>query len=193
MFAAGPDGDVIRRKAAEVFDRAEFKPDDSWITFGKWLGQFFGWLGRLGSTAPFVFWGLLIACIIIFVMLLVHIIRTMVRSGSLNVGGLGGASRTERLRRSAAHFSQAGDCANAGDYTEAIRHLFLSLVFRFDEAGRMVLRPGATNREYLRLLNDKLPERREIGGLVDFLDDYWYAKRASDKAQYDRSLDVYER
>src|SRR5207247_225094 len=109
---------------------------------------------------PFVYWALLIACVILFVLLLALIVRSLIRSATFNAIGRDGVSRAERLRRSAAHFAQAGECAKLGDYTEAIRHLFLALVFRFDEAGRVVLRPGATNREYLRLLDERLPERR---------------------------------
>lgn len=193
IVMGSPDADAIRRKAAEVFDRPEFNPDTSWMDFGKWLAQFFGWLANLGATAPFIYWSLLIACVVAFILLLAYIVRTLVKSASISAMGLAGASRAERMRRSAAHFSQAGECAKTGDYTEAIRHLFLALVFRFDEAGRVVLRPGATNREYLHLLNDNLPERRELGSFVDFLDEFWYAQRPTDRMQYERSLSVYQR
>ena len=192
MAMSGPDADAIRRKAAEVFDRPEFNPDTSWLEFGKWLAGFFRWLANLGVTAPFIYWSLLIACVVVFVLLLAYIVRTLVKSASMSALSVG-ASRAERLRRSATHFGQASECAKAGDYTEAIRHLFLALVFRFDEAGRVVLRPGATNREYLHLLNENLLERRELGNFVDFLDEFWYAQRATDRGQYERSLSVYQR
>ena len=44
---------------------------------------------------------------------------------------------------------EAARRAEAGDYTEAVRFLFLSLVYRFDERGRVSLHKDCTNREYL--------------------------------------------
>jgi Domain of unknown function (DUF4129) len=193
LLATTPDADTIRRKTAEVFARPEFNPDNSWLDFGKWLQNFFRWLANLGVTAPFVYWAMLIGCVLLFALLLVLTVRSLMRSATYGAVGKDGVSRAERLRRSAAHFSQAGECSKLGDYTEAIRHLFLALVFRFDEAGRVVLRPGATNREYLILLDERLPERRELSSFVDFLDEFWYAQRPTDRLQYERSLSVYQR
>jgi hypothetical protein len=192
-LAASPDAETIRRKAAEVFSRPEFNPDNSWLDFGKWLASFFRWLANLGVTAPFIYWSLLIACVILFLLLLAYIVRTLVRSATMTALGRDGLSRSERLRRSAEHFAQAGECARLGDYTEAIRHLFLALVFRFDEAGRVVLRPGATNREYLNMLDEQLPERRDLREFVDFLDEFWYGQRPTDRQHYERSLLSYQR
>lgn len=188
-----PDPETIRRKAAEVFERPEFQPDNSLIHLGKWIASFFRWLGNLGITAPFIFWTLVIACILLILLVLAYLIRSLIRSATINALGGDGAGRAERLRRSAALYHRATECAQLGDYTEAIRHLFLALVFKFDEAGRVVLRPGATNREYLNLLGPDLPERRDLGGLVDFLDEHWYGQHQGNLTQYESSLGVYQR
>lgn len=189
---ASADPEAIRRKADDVFSRPEFNPTRPWFDFPQWFIDFFRWIGKLGSTAPYIFWALLIASIIALILIIIYVVRSTIRSSTFGLAG-GSRTRAERMRQSAGHFEMAGECAERGEYTEAIRHLFLSLVFRFDEAGRVVLRPAATNREYLRLLDERLPERREISTFVDFLDDFWYGQRNSDRAHYEQSLSTYER
>ena len=192
IFVQGTDPEAIRRKAQEVFERPEYNPTRPWFDFPQWIIDAFRWIGRLSNTAPYFFWAMVAASVILLILIVVYVIRSTLRSSTISMAG-GGGVRAERMRQSAAHYDMAGECAQRGDYTEAIRHLFLSLVFRFDEAGRVVLRPAATNREYLRLLDERLPERREMSNFVDFLDEFWYGQRPSDRQNYEQSLSTYQR
>lgn len=200
LLAAAPAPETIRQKAEEVFARPEFDPNprkpfglpDFVIQCFQWLGTFFQWLGTLWSASPVLFWVLLIGCISLLVLLLGHIGYTIYKSVTFSGGGAG-AARAARLRQSGAHFDAAQQSAAAGDFTEAIRELFLALVYRYDEAGRVSLRKSATNREYLTHLDDRLPVRRELEVFVNTLDDFWYAQRHAERPRYENCLALYHR
>jgi hypothetical protein len=98
-----------------------------------------------------------------------------------------------RSRLSATYRAEAGERAARGDFTEAIRYLFLSLVYRFDESGRVSFQKANTNHEYLDLLGPRLPVRDQLRVFVDLLDDHWYGQHPCDAAQYEQCHDLYER
>ncbi|MBX7104119.1 MAG: DUF4129 domain-containing protein [Gemmataceae bacterium] len=183
--------EAVRAKSADVFARPEFNPEANALNFD-WVAKFFRWLGTLSSNAPGLYWVILISCIALLVVLVAHLSYTVYRALTYRTE-TASAARAERLRRSAAFFAQAEQHANAGAFTEAIRHLFLALVFRFDEAGRVALRPGATNREYLINLEADPRVHDALGRYVDLLDDYWYARREASQPQYAECRGIYDR
>src|SRR5205807_1953520 len=125
------------------------------------------------------FWLILIGCSVALVGLIV-LMAYQIRS-AFAVSGRGTPAdqdRTaQRIRLSVAHREEADRRAAAGDYTEAVRFLFLSLVYRLDERGRVSFHKDYTNREYLELVGDRLHIRDALQLLVDTLDDHWYAQR----------------
>jgi hypothetical protein len=194
--APSPSPSAVREKTAEVFDRPEFKSADTnkstWLL--RVLGQFFLWLGTLYEVSRGLFWLLLIGCVVILLAILAHIVFTIRKvfvGGGLR--GERGRGHAERMLLSVSYREEANRRAAAGDYTEAVRFLFLSLVYRFDEAGRVSLHKAYTNREYLQLLGDRTPARDALRVMVDTLDDHWYGQRACDVGQYQACLAVYER
>jgi hypothetical protein len=98
----------------------------------------------------------------------------------------------ERAWLSENYRAQAKHLAEAGDYIEAIRFLFLALVYRFDESGRVSFHKEYTNREYLDLLSDRR-NVKELRYIVDILDDHWYGQQPCTRRQYEECLKVYER
>lgn len=198
LLAAAPaPPEQIRRQLSEVLARPEFSPPKSfslWRWFGETLGKFFRWLGTLWTANPPLFWIVLIGCIALLVLmvgLIVFQVRTALGGGRGRAKS-GAASAAERVRRSRACRDEALQRAAAGEYTEAIRYLFLSLVYRFDESGRVSFQKAYTNREYLSLLDARLPVREQLRVFVDTLDDHWYGQRPSDRPQYERCLEIYE-
>jgi Domain of unknown function (DUF4129) len=194
---APPPPEQIRRQLSEVLARPEFSPQDSfsfWRTLGEALFKFFRWLGTLWTANPPLFWVILIGCIallILMIALIVFQVRAALGGGSGRAKGKAAAA-AERVRRSRACRDEALRRAAAGEYTEAIRYLFLSLVYRFDESGRVSFQKAYTNREYLSLLDARLPVREQLRVFVDTLDDHWYGQRPSDRPQYERCLQIYE-
>lgn len=191
-----PTPDDIRRTTEEVFRREEFRSGEpqepSWLL--RQLVAFFRWLGSLYAAAPVLFWIILVTCVLLIVLLVVLVI---VKVRSAFEGGRERArtrrEQAERERLSVAYRQEADARAAAGDYTEAVRFLFRSLVYRFDERGRVSLHLSYTNREYLDLLGDRRPVRDALRVLVDVLDDHWYGQRPCGRPQYDECRAVYDR
>lgn len=192
-----PPPDTVRGKKAEVFNRPEFRPSEPGVGGWLWrqLRDFFRWLGSLYDVSPLLFWLILISCLVSLVGLIALMVY-QIRS-AFAVGRRGGASvqnnAAQRIRLSVAHREEADRRAAAGDYTEAVRYLFLSLIYRLDERGRVSFHKDYTNREYLELIDDRLPAPDALRLLVDTLDDHWYAQRPCDRERYEACLAVYNR
>ncbi len=180
----------------EVLSRPEFSPSarPAWI---EWLlqrlAEFFSWLGSLKTTAPVVFWLLLLVSLLLLLLLLAHIFwtvrRALYRQGRL---GRGETEQERRGRMSQVCEEEARHRAAVADFTEAIRYLFLALVYRFDEKGRVSFQQAYTNREYLDLFADRPRIQDRLRVFVDTLDDYWYGQRPSDNQQYEDCLSLYQ-
>jgi hypothetical protein len=193
-----PPPDQIQRAADEVFARPEFAPDAAqvpWLL--RVLTEFFRWLASLRAADPILYWSLLAGCFVLLVAVLAWVMYLVVRSI-----GFSDADARRRLERQAAdrrgrlsatYRDEAGERAARGEFTEAIRYLFLSLVYRFDEKGRVALHKAYTNREYLALVADDAPVRSQLAVFVDTLDDHWYGQRPAGPDQYERCLGLYDR
>jgi hypothetical protein len=192
-----PPADAVRGKKEEVFSRPEFRPTEPGA--GSWLWRqvrdFFLWLGGLYDGSPLLFWLILISCAVALVGLIVLMAYQIGSAFGAGARGVRAAQdrAAERIRLSTAHREEAERRAAAGDYTEAVRFLFLSLVYRLDERGRVSFHKDYTNREYLELVGDRLHIRDALRVLVDTLDDHWYGQRPCDRAQYDACRAVYDR
>jgi hypothetical protein len=190
-----PSEQEVGRKLEEVLSRPEFSgaDDPDWLMrLLEWLRPFFDWLGSLWLAAPFLFWLLLIGCIVVLGLLLFYIgwsvRRAFFAERSLRAGERADARRAQL---SQAYWEEARRRAEQGDYTEAIRFLFLSLVYRFDERGRVRIHEAYTNREYLSLFADRPAVYDKLRVFVDTLDHYWYGQRATDEPQYEQCLALY--
>ena len=193
-----PSPTTIEQKTEEVFNRPEFKDSPSGSKLSDyWLFRqiinFFEWLSHLFAIAPFISW-MITGIIVLLLIALIVFIASQIR-GAFVEGSQGrkSSTRDDRIRLSGTYRDEAKRFADAGDYTEAIRHLFLSLIYRFDERGRVSLHKEYTNREYLEFMNEKQVVRDALQVLVDILDEHWYGLRACRQEQYEECLAVYER
>jgi hypothetical protein len=194
VAAAPPHpGDAeIQDHLAKILARPEFahEPRESWL--GRMLASFFRWLGGLHQTAPFLYWVLLLGCLGLLALLVGHILWTVWRV--LFVGpapAKGDETRARQERFSQAYREEARRCAERGDFTEAIRFLFLALVFRFDESGRVLFQRAFTNREYLALFAERPQVRAQLEVFVDTLDDHWYGQRPTNQGRYEECLSLF--
>jgi hypothetical protein len=187
--------DEIRNSLQKVYAREEFSGSrvNALERIGQWISQYFRWLGELGSRSPLLFWILLVGCVGSLILLLAHLAWTIRRSLSAGVSlsnPLSGPSKHERL--SSTYWEEALRMAGQSEFTEAIRCLFLSLVYRFDESGRVNFLRAYTNREYLSLFADRPEVQSALRVFVDTLDDCWYGQRAANRARYQDCLARYE-
>ncbi|MFO0797609.1 MAG: DUF4129 domain-containing protein [Gemmataceae bacterium] len=192
-----PTPDAIRARAADVFALPEFGgggPLSDWLRSAlRALAEFFRWLGSLWDTNQPLFWTLLVGSVLLLGALVTHIVLQLRWAFAEAGRGRAEAARAERAARSEEYRLEAARRAAAGDYTEAVRFLFLSVVYRFDEAGRVGFRKAYTNREYLELSADRADVRAALRVMVDVLDDHWYGQTPCGRARYDECQAVYAR
>ncbi len=192
-----PTTEEIRAKLEDIFARPEFSPNagNIWLTkLLELLAEFFAWLGGLHEDAPLLFWLLLIGALALLAVLLAHILWTVRRVLFANARLPGeDKARAQRRQLSLTFLEEANRRAELADFTEAIRFLFLALVYWFDETGRVSFQRACTNREYLRLFEDNPELQGHLQVFVDILDDHWYGQRPTDLRQYQDCRALYEK
>jgi hypothetical protein len=186
--------DEIRRGLADVLARPEFAPAQE--TLVSWLARHLkaiaDWLGNLRTENPPLYWTLLIVCLVALALLGTHMAWTVRRVfGRPSSQTEDAETVAARQRRSQAYADGAREAAARQEYTEAIRLLFLSLVYRFDEAGRVSFQRSYTNREYLALFADRPDVRADLAVFVDTLDNDWYGEHSTQRQRYEQCLDLY--
>lgn len=194
--APHPPDNAVRQKIAEILARGEYqsRSGESWVL--KWLADqingFFGWLSSLYYSAPLLFFLFLFACAALLALLLAVTARGLRRALYLDPRHEEERRGEKRRLLSATFRQEATARAARGEYTEAIRFLFLALVYRYDESGRVGFQQAYTNREYLDLFADRPQAQNDLRVFVDALDHHWYGERPADAAQYERCLALYE-
>jgi hypothetical protein len=157
--------------------------------FVEWMGW---WLGALREAAPVLYWLLLVGCLALLLLLVLGVVSRI--RGVFHAGDpTSGAAASPRVRLSGQFAEEAARRAEEGDFTEAIRCLFLSLVYRLDETGRVSFQKAYTNHEYLELVAGNGGARDGLRVFVDALDECWYGRQPAERDQYRRCRDVFER
>jgi hypothetical protein len=188
-----PGAEEIQRQVTEVLARPEFSPQVKVPWYYRLVEEFFKWLGSLPAAAPGLYWVLLAGCVVLLLALLAHIAWTIKRILFVGAGpDAAAADRSKREHLSRMYREEARRRAEQGDFTEAIRYLFLALVYRFDETGRVLFQPALTNREYLALFADRPHLGEQLRVFVDTLDDHWYGQRPAGQARYEECLGLSE-
>jgi hypothetical protein len=196
-FAAtpSPGEEEIRRRLEDVLSRREFNPkDDWWLWLLRQFAALVKWLESLHAVSPLLYWGVFVGCVVILTLIVAHLAWTVRRLLWVSAGKASDeAAAAKRTRLSQDCWEEARRRAAAGDFTEAIRYLFLALVYRFDELGRVSFQRAYTNREYLALFADRPPVYTNLKVFVDTLDDNWYGQRPTERRRYEDCLNLYER
>jgi hypothetical protein len=191
-----PTDDDIRQRLESILARQEFsphQPSDLWLRLIQRINEFLKGLSGLQVASPVVYWLVIAGCLTLLALLVAHIVWTVRRVLFLGPGAPPAESAGEkRGRLSNAYKEEALLQAAAGEYTEAIRFLFLSLVYRFDESGRVLFPHSYTNREYLSLFDGRAETRSRLQVFVDALDEFWYGERPISRQQYERCQALFD-
>ena len=194
--AAAPTDDQVHSKIGEILSRSDFAPrTDDWLRHVlDLLDRFFKWLGTLYDNSPPLFWTLLIGCLLVLALLIWHIVWTVRKAFFGSRGSaLDSAAADERRRLSSECRAEATRQAGLGQFTEAIRFLFLALVYRFDESGRVSFQRARTNREYLSIFADQPDLYDKLRVFVDILDMHWYGQQPASLQQYESCEELFTR
>ncbi len=164
------------------------------------IGRILGGLAQLRIDQPVLFWLIMAALLAVLALIFWHITRSLsllVRGGSLR-----SAERPEdtvRVQRFKELWSEAHRQAEAGEYTEAIRHLLLALLARAHDS-RVLLAKGWTNQEIVVHLSRQGAFRRHsssetgvqspLSAFVGTFDRIWYGRERAGEAEFTRCKEL---
>lgn len=177
--AGFPDPQTIRRTAQEVVSRPEFqiRPTHNgrivWDLIWRILEPIFRFFGKLWDISPALAWTVAIVLTIVLVGLIAHIAYTF-QQAITRRAGLGGALRLDSRKIDPIELErQAEDAAVRQEFITAVRLLFRAALLRIAQQEKRELRPGTTNREYLRRYGQSafaVPLQQ----FVEVIDAKWY-------------------
>ena len=179
MPAAFPDPDTIRRTAREVIGRSDFQlrpTHDSralWDVLWRILQPIFRFFENLWDISPVLAWTVAIVLTVLLVALVAHIVYTfrqaMSRRSQLNAQMRLDSRKVDPIDLE----RQAEDAAVQEDFISAVRLLFRAALLRIAQREKRELRPGTTNREYLRRYG-QTNFAIALQQFVDVIDAKWY-------------------
>jgi hypothetical protein len=147
--------------------------------------RFVTWLGNAtvdNTTSSGVFAVVLVFLIGLFAFL-------VARGAAARLVADHAVDRPEALPATSAGASQLAEAAAAaGEYRNALRYLFRATLLALQERELVELRPGLTNREYLRALRlGAGASHAALAGLIDLFDVTWYGHRPVTASDYSRA------
>jgi hypothetical protein len=194
MTQSGAQTATVNQQLQKIFARQEFQdqPSESLNQLPEWIHGFFRWLSTLIDDSPVLFWVILISCLVVLISLFLHMGLTVYRVFHLEQAQQQREGKTARQLRSTRFVRQAEECVQKEEYTDAIRCLFLALVYHFDENEEFAFRPALTNREYLLGFVDRPSLAQQLTGFVDVLDQHWYGMMPCSQATYQECRSVFD-
>jgi len=180
-----------RQKLGEILQRPEFAGNkafaESLQSIADWLSSLWNNLiGKNVNIDNLGFWeslfAVLAAALILFIFFYasLRLYRYFVPeyAETPTVGYASTSADTEQLR------TQASICAENGEYREAIRYLYLSLLLFLDKKMLIRYRLSKTNREYLQEFQKNEKEIESFYRLVSFFEGKWYGMEPCSSIDY---------
>lgn len=88
--------------------------------------------------------------------------------------------------------NKAEQCIQNGDYNQALRFLYISMLLRFNELNIIRINKSKTNKQYLLEIQDSKPKVHSIvAGFTRDFNRYWYGKKELDKLEFDSLYKTY--
>jgi hypothetical protein len=120
--------------------------------------------------------------------LLIFVARHMLITSRRNNVLRKGASSVEELLNAEGWKSQAQRLAQARDYKQACRAVYLSLLQYLHEKEIAEFAPAKTNYEYAYLLSRYSQIQKQFRKLADLVELIWFGNREATKEDYDQAL-----
>jgi hypothetical protein len=186
-----------------VLRDSRFHPSENLVQrFFDWLGgqidRFLGWISDLlqslipgspSASLPTYVFALVFLIVVAGAALLIA--RAAIRRATSEAPAL---DEYDEPRTSVAARDRLDRSLAGGDYRLALRYLLLSTLLELQERGVLRLRPGLTNREYLRDLERDLARNqavaRPMAEFIEVFDRTWYGHLPIGQAEYERCLEL---
>lgn len=184
----------MRETVGRILASREFAPRAAqqrswWRRFADWLAQRMdgvrSWLGNLSTGW---FWALLIWLLLALLAILAHLIYTIVKL--FGGGAAGGRAGDRRLASTArlttrelgfeAAFASAQERFRAGDWSAAIRNLYVAAILWLDRRGVIRYEESKTNRDYVLELAADPRRQSRFRALTDRFELTVYGGRPAD-------------
>jgi hypothetical protein len=176
---AFPETETIRRTARDVVDRSEFqiRPTHNgqivWDLVWRILRPVFQFFSHLWDISPILAWIVAIVLSLLLIVIVAHITYTFHQPSARRNRLEGNLQMGSRKVDPIVLERQSEDAAVRQDFITAVRLLFRATLLRIAQREKRELRPGTTNREYLR----RYSQTAFAGPLqlfVDIIDAKWY-------------------
>jgi hypothetical protein len=188
-LASLSDPEKIRSTADEVVHRPEFqlRPtyDEKPLLDILWriLKPIFKFFSGLWDISPVLAWAVIIGLCLLLTLIVAHI-AYMFRVAIARRTTLAAEIKLEARKTDPVELErQSEDAAAHSDYITAVRLLFRAALLRIAKREQRELRPGTTNREYLRRYGQS-PFAGGLRKFVDVIDAKWYGGGVCDSDDY---------
>jgi hypothetical protein len=187
--AAAPSAEAIRETAREVVARSEFQlrpVHDSrplWDLLWRVLRPIFEFFAGLWAISPVLAWIVIIVLSGICLVIIGHIVYSFSQAISRGTSLAAGLALERKKVDPIELERQAENAAVKQDFISAVRLLFRASLLRIAQREKRELRPGTTNREYLR----RYAQSRYATALQQFatvIDAKWYGYGVCDADDY---------
>ena len=200
-WAAPPDTDAVRKTAAEVVSRPDYRLESGlnedtqalWQTILGWILKPIFWLFELLNGLPMPIRVLVtILLSVLLVVLVIHMVWSFVaalRQTKIDVTNR--ATREQSVDPAELEASAELAAANA-DFLKASRLLFKATLIRIERSEKRKFRLGITNRELLRRYRtSSLAE--PLSRFVELIDRKWYGGEDCASSDYDQCCSAHSR
>jgi len=195
--AAGFSNSQAREVLAEILNSREFSQTRQMSRLEELVEALLRWFGYKAPAAQIGDWSILVTGVFVVVGLVLglYLLRLVapfwqtlapeVREGE--EGGAGSLPPTP-----ANLLAQAEAKARAGDFRDALRHLYLSLLMDLDGRKVITYRAAKTNFEYLReITNQGVALQETFRDMVNLFEHKWYGLEECSPDDYRQGLDLY--
>ncbi|HRJ43271.1 MAG: DUF4129 domain-containing protein [Caldilineaceae bacterium] len=203
-LSRGDDTAARMAQLEAVAARLDLLQPTLWERFIRWFWEWVERLlprrspvagGALGQvTSTLIGWAIFVSGGLLLVLLLGYWLRRLLagmlagqESGDAEAGADGWPVSAAQARQ------QAGQMAQAGNYREAVRRLYLAALLRLAEREVIRYDPSQTNREVLERVDPNAPTHGHLQPVVETFDRVWYGEREPDEETfrvYSREIDA---
>lgn len=176
-----------RAMLRDVFDRPPFAPENE-SPLAQLERQLLDWLGRLLSNTAHGVFDLRDVIVLVGVSIVAVASSVLVYALWHNLVSAAEVKQKEMAQApltAASALAQARHFANAGDYREAVRELYLATLLMLDERGLLRYDRSLTNREYLDAVQGESAVRTALEPIVSTFDRTWYGFQAMGREEFE--------
>jgi hypothetical protein len=199
-----PTAEVLRADLRTILARPEFREmHAAWLQelIMRWLQRLLQWwqdhvsgrLDRLLDVAPVLYWTIVAVLALVALAFIYHIyltLRSAFGTGRRRRRRPEAPSRPTTISEPQRLLEQAEAAAAAGRFAEALRYLYLALIFQLDRHDILRYDLSYTNQEYVRQARRHPAIVAPLRDVSRLADGAWYGRRELGWSEYERCREL---